>query len=82
MNERIEQFLENFGKAPEVAPPPLIPERWRIPAFVTMVCVGIVVLGLFVWLVVMPAIKAQPVAAPSTTTQTGGSPTKPSGTKP
>jgi hypothetical protein len=76
VNERIEQFLENFGKAPEVAPPPLIPQRWRIPAFVTMVCVGIVVLCLFVWLVVMPAIRAQsPASPPSATTNAPG--TKP-----
>lgn len=60
---RLERFVENFGKLPEVDPKPLIPARWRIPVFAAMIVVGTVGLVLFLWLVVMPAISLQSSAS-------------------
>jgi hypothetical protein len=53
----IKRFVDNFGVAPETPPPPLIPKPWRMPVFVSMVAVGIVLLALLLWLVVIPAIN-------------------------
>lgn len=55
----IKWFFENFGKPPEVEKPPLIPARLRIPVFVGMIVVSLVLLVLLLWLVVVPAIRSQ-----------------------
>jgi hypothetical protein len=68
VNERIERFLENFGKAPDEPPPPLIPQRWRMTVFVSAVVIGGVLLALFLGLVVVPAIQRQSANPGSTTT--------------
>lgn len=69
MRESVERFLENFGKAPETAPPPIIPQRWRVPVFATAAVVSGVLLVIFLWLVVIPAIQHQrPPTSGSTTT--------------
>jgi hypothetical protein len=53
------RFVEDFGKLPDHEPPPLIPQRHRIPVFATMVVVSLVLLVLLIWLVVLPAIQEQ-----------------------
>lgn len=57
MSGGIRRFVDNFGVPPETPPTPLIPKPWRMPVFISMVGVGIVLLALLLWLVVMPAIK-------------------------
>ena len=62
MSERggwLKRALENFGKAPEEAPEPLIPQRLRVPVFLGMVLVAALLLTLLLWFVVLPAIRAQ-----------------------
>jgi hypothetical protein len=62
-------FLDNFGKLPEGEPREFIPPKLRMPVFLGMVVVSLILLGLLLWLVVIPAIKAQspvPHAALST----------------
>ena len=52
-------FLDNFGKLPEGEPREFIPPRLRMPVFLGMVAVSLVLLALLLWLVVIPAINAQ-----------------------
>ena len=52
------RFFDNLGKIPEEKPP-LIPQRWRIPVFVTTIVVALLLLLLLLWLVVLPGIRAQ-----------------------
>jgi len=61
----LKRAFENFGKAPEEAPEPLIPQRLRVPVFLGMVVVGVLLLALLLWFVVLPAIRAQGNAAHS-----------------
>ena len=78
MNERIERFLENFGKAPDEPPPAMIPQRWRTPVFVAMILIGTVGLTLFLWLVAIPAVQSQssaPLKAPLSSTSGASKPT-------
>jgi hypothetical protein len=56
---RFKYFLDNFGKVPEGEPREFIPPRLRMPVFLGMVVVSLVLLALLLWLVVIPAIKAQ-----------------------
>ena len=56
----IKYFLENFGKRP-AEKPPIIPGPWRIPFFVALSLVSLVVLAALVYYVVAPAIHAQQV---------------------
>ena len=65
---RFQRFVKNFGKVPDAEPVPLLPQRWRMPVFLGMVVVGIVVLLVFVWFVVMPAISSESVAPKATST--------------
>ena len=58
MTGPLRRFVDNFGVPPETPPSPLIPQRWRMPVFLSMVGVGIVLLALLLWLVVIPAIHA------------------------
>ena len=53
------RFIEDFGKPPEGEPTQLIPDRLRMPVFITMVLVSIVLLVLVLWFVVIPGIRAQ-----------------------
>ncbi|MDR3686754.1 MAG: hypothetical protein P4L93_07355 [Coriobacteriia bacterium] len=55
----LKNFVENFGKVPEGEPREFIPPRLRIPVFLGMVVVSLVLLALLLWLVVIPAIRAQ-----------------------
>ena len=70
MKAFFKRFFDNFANPPEPGPP-LIPERWRIPFFVTLVIVSIVALGIVIRFVVVPGISEQstapktPVAAPA-----------------
>ena len=68
MSGGLRHFIDNFGVGPESPPPPLIPQRLRIPVFTAMVGVGAVLLALLLWFVVIPAIRAQGSAAPPLTT--------------
>ena len=52
-------FLDNFGKLPEGEPREFIPPNMRMPVFLGMVVVSLVLLALLLWLVVTPAIKMQ-----------------------
>jgi hypothetical protein len=61
----LQDFFDNFGVAPDSPPPPLIPQRWRIPVFTGMVVIGAILLALLLWLVVLPAIHAQGATAGS-----------------
>ena len=54
----LKRFIDNFGKMPE-ARPPLIPTRWRIPFFIGLSIGALTLLVLLLWLVVLPAIRAQ-----------------------
>ncbi len=54
----IRYFLENFGKQPEPRPP-IIPGPWRIPFFVAVSVISLVVLFALVRWVVLPAIHEQ-----------------------
>ena len=74
MSGRFRRFVDNFGKPPETLPPPLIPKRWRMPVFVSMVGVGIVLLALLLWLVVIPAIKTYDSARGANPTTRGIAP--------
>lgn len=56
----LKRFFEDFGKVPETEPRQFIPDEMRIPVFVGMIVVSLVLLGLLLWFVVIPAIKAQP----------------------
>ena len=57
MSGGFRRFVDNFGVVPDTSPPPLIPKRWRMPVFVSMIVIGIVLLALLLWLVVIPAIN-------------------------
>jgi hypothetical protein len=52
-------FLDNFGKLPQGEPREFIPPRLRMPVFLGMVVVSLILLALLLWLVVIPAIRAQ-----------------------
>ncbi len=52
------RFFDNFGKVPEEKPP-LIPQPYRIPFFLTLALVSLAVLVLLVWLVIVPGIRSQ-----------------------
>jgi len=65
---RVHDFFENFGKVPEVLPPPMIPQHWRMPVFLTMIAVGLIALALVLALIVIPAMRSQPpVSRPAPT---------------
>jgi hypothetical protein len=62
MSERsgwFKRFVRDFGKVPDEAPKPLIPERLRTPVFLGMTLVSLVLLALLLWLVVLPAVRVQ-----------------------
>jgi hypothetical protein len=59
------RFVEDFGKAPEEAPEPVIPQRLRVPVFLGMAVVSLVLLAVLLWLVVVPAIRSQGQRRPS-----------------
>jgi hypothetical protein len=61
---RFRHFVENFGKVPEEEPTPLIPEEYRVPVYLGMALVSLVLLALLLWLVVFPAIRSQQAPAP------------------
>ncbi len=58
MKEFVQRFFANMSKPPEPGPE-LIPTRWRIPFFVGIAIVSLVVLLLLVRFVVAPGIAAQ-----------------------
>jgi len=58
MRAFIERFMANLSDPPEPGPE-LIPTRWRIPFFVTLVVVSLVLLALVVRFVVVPGISSQ-----------------------
>jgi hypothetical protein len=60
----LKRFTENFGKVPEGEPTQLIPDEIRIPVFLGIVAVSLVLLGLLLWFVVIPAIRAQAAPTP------------------
>jgi hypothetical protein len=60
----LKRFIEDFGKVPEGEPTQLIPDEIRVPVFLSIVAVSLVLLGLLLWFVVIPAIRAQPVPTP------------------
>jgi hypothetical protein len=55
----LKRFFDNFGKVPEEEPKELIPHDIRIPFFLGMAIVSLILLGLLLWFVVIPAISAQ-----------------------
>ena len=59
IGDGIKWFVDNFGKPPEVERPPLIPAEVRIPVFIGMVVVSLVLLALLLWLVIVPAMRSQ-----------------------
>jgi hypothetical protein len=59
----IKRFLDTLANGPQDKPP-VVPERWRIPFFLGMASVSLVLLLLLLWLVVLPGIRAQQSAAP------------------
>ena len=65
MLDRAQAFLDKLGEpAPEK--PPMIPPRWRMPFFVSLTLVSLVVLAAFVWFVVVPAVRSQqPTTVPT-----------------
>jgi hypothetical protein len=60
----LKRFFDNFGKVPEEEPKELIPHDIRIPFFLGLAVVSLILLGLLLWFVVIPAISAQQTAAP------------------
>ena len=58
MANPIRYLLENFGKRP-AEKPPIIPGPWRIPFFVALSLVSLIVLVALVYYVVLPAIHEQ-----------------------
>jgi hypothetical protein len=60
----LRRFIDNFGKIPPEKPP-LVPQPIRIPFFVAMSVVALVLLVLLLWLVVFPAIRAGKSAPPA-----------------
>jgi len=56
---KVQWFVENFGKPPETEPTQLIPQPWRMPAFIGMIVIGLILLAVFVRFVVAPAIATQ-----------------------
>ena len=62
----VRRFLTNLQKPPEPRDtPPLIPQRLRIPFFLGLSAVSLIILLLLVWFVVIPAIGAQQQVMPS-----------------
>ncbi len=56
--ERLKHALDTFGE-PRPPRPPLIPERYRIPFYLTLSLVSFLALILLVWFVLIPGIRAQ-----------------------
>jgi hypothetical protein len=56
------RFTDNLREPPEEKPP-LIPEPWRIPFFLGLSCVALIMLVLLVSLVVVPAVRQQNAAS-------------------
>lgn len=56
--ERLKHFLDTFGE-PRPPRPPLIPERYRVPFYLTLSLVSFVALIVLVWFVLIPGIRAQ-----------------------
>jgi len=53
----VQRFFDTLANPPTEPPPPVIPQRWRMPVFIAMVVVGIVLLTLLLWLIVVPQIQ-------------------------
>jgi hypothetical protein len=60
----LKRFVEDFGKVPEEEPKELIPHEIRVPVFLGIVAVSLVLLGLLLWFLVIPAIRAQTAPTP------------------
>lgn len=58
MREFVEQFMSNFSRPMEPGRE-LIPPRYRIPFFIALAVVSLIVLVLLVRFVVVPGINAQ-----------------------
>jgi len=71
VREFIRRFFDNMAKPPEPGPE-LIPKPVRIPFFIALVAVSLVMLAIFVRFVVVPGISAQQSSAGAT--QQSGSP--------
>jgi len=65
--ERLKHFLDTFGE-PRPPRPPLIPERYRVPFYLTLSLVSFIALIVLVWFVLIPGIRAQSAS------QTGSGP--------
>jgi hypothetical protein len=58
------RFLDTLGKDPEVKESS-IPKEWRVPVFLGISAVSLVLLLLLLWLVVLPGVRSQQATAPS-----------------
>jgi len=56
--ERLKHFLDTFGE-PRPPRPPLIPERYRVPFYLSLSLVSLIALIVLVWFVLIPGIRAQ-----------------------
>lgn len=72
--ERLKHALDTFGE-PRPPRPPMIPERYRVPFYLTLSLVSFVALVLLVWFVLIPGIRSQSVP------QTGSDPAPASSTE-
>jgi len=75
--ERTKHFLDTFGQ-PRPPRPQLIPERYRIPFYLTLSLVSFIALIALVWFILIPGIRAQSVPPagplPGSTSTTEGTP--------
>jgi hypothetical protein len=60
----LKRFVDNLSSVPEEKPP-VIPGPWRVPFFLGMSAVALVILALLLALVVGPAIRQQQSVRPS-----------------
>ena len=58
------RFLDTLGKDPEVKESS-IPKELRIPVFLGIAAVSLVLLILLIWLVVLPGVRSQQATTPS-----------------
>jgi hypothetical protein len=63
--DSLQAFFDR-ATAPKPEKPPIIPPRWRMPFFIGMTLASLAAIALFIWFVVMPAVRAQSSGAPTT----------------
>jgi membrane protein insertase Oxa1/YidC/SpoIIIJ len=61
VKEFVRRFFDNMSKPPEPGPE-LIPTRWRIPFFIGLAVVSLILLAAMIRFVVVPGIAAQQAA--------------------